>query len=49
MTNSAQVEVKAVASDDLDLVHGSKNGDVNAFEELVKRYDRKLLRQVARH
>jgi RNA polymerase sigma-70 factor (ECF subfamily) len=34
----------AVASDDLDLVHASKNGDVAAFEQLVKRYDRKLLR-----
>jgi RNA polymerase sigma-70 factor (ECF subfamily) len=29
---------------DLDLVHASKNGDVGAFEELVKRYDRKLFR-----
>ena len=26
------------------LVHASKGGDVSAFEELVKRYDRKLLR-----
>ena len=33
-----------MASDDLDLVHASKNGDVAAFEQLVKRYDRKLLR-----
>src|SRR5271156_2480800 len=31
-------------SNDLDLVHASKNGDVHAFEELVKRYDRKLFR-----
>ena len=29
---------------DLALVHASKNGDVAAFEQLVKRYDRKLLR-----
>jgi hypothetical protein len=29
---------------DLDLVHATKNGDVPAFEQLVKRYDRKLLR-----
>ena len=36
--------MRAVASDDLDLVHASKNGDVAAFEQLVKRYDRKLLR-----
>ena len=28
----------------MDLVHASKKGDVAAFEELVKRYDRKLLR-----
>ena len=43
--HSAQFEVRAaVASDDLDLVHASKDGDVAAFEQLVKRYDRKLLR-----
>ena len=36
------------ASDDLTLVHASKGGDVSAFEELVKRYDRKLLR-IAQH
>jgi len=42
--NSAQFEVRAAASDDLDLVHASKDGDVAAFEQLVKRYDRKLLR-----
>src|SRR5216684_552720 len=41
---SAQFAVSTVASDDLDLVHASKNGDVAAFEQLVKRYDRKLLR-----
>jgi RNA polymerase sigma-70 factor (ECF subfamily) len=28
----------------LDLVHANKNGDVAAFEQLVKRYDRKLFR-----
>jgi RNA polymerase sigma-70 factor, ECF subfamily len=43
-TNSSQFAVREVASDDLDLVHASKNGDVDAFEQLVKRYDRKLLR-----
>jgi RNA polymerase sigma-70 factor, ECF subfamily len=32
------------ASDDLDLVHASKNGDAAAFEQLVKRYERRLLR-----
>src|SRR5436853_277913 len=41
---SAQFEVSTVASDDLDLVHASKNGDISAFEQLVKKYDRKLLR-----
>src|ERR1700675_863537 len=42
--DSAQFAVGTVADDDLDLVHASKNGDVSAFEQLVKRYDRKLLR-----
>jgi RNA polymerase sigma-70 factor (ECF subfamily) len=46
--NSAQLAVTTVASDDLDLVHVSKNGDVAAFEQLVKRYDRKLFR-IAQH
>src|ERR1700675_441278 len=43
-TPSAQFEAWAVTSDDMKLVHASKNGDVAAFGELVKRYDRKLLR-----
>jgi RNA polymerase sigma-70 factor, ECF subfamily len=34
--------------DDLALVHASQGGDVAAFEELVKRYDRRLLR-IAQH
>ena len=42
--NSAQFAVKEVASDDLALVHASQKGDVYAFEQLVKRYDRRLLR-----
>ncbi|MGA8212532.1 MAG: sigma-70 family RNA polymerase sigma factor [Candidatus Sulfotelmatobacter sp.] len=42
--DSAQFAVREAASDDLDLVHASKDGDVTAFEQLVKRYDRKLLR-----
>jgi RNA polymerase sigma-70 factor (ECF subfamily) len=42
--HSAQFGAWAVTSDDMELVHASKNGDVAAFEELVKRYDRKLLR-----
>src|SRR5271154_4200337 len=43
-TDSAQLAMKVTASDDLDLVHASKNGDVAAFEQLVRRYDRKLFR-----
>ena len=42
--DSAEFAVTAVANDDLDLVHASKDGDVAAFEQLVKRYHRKLLR-----
>src|SRR5712691_8186196 len=44
----AQFAVSRDASDDLELVHASKNGDVSAFEQLVGRYDRKLLR-IAQH
>lgn len=41
--------VKAgIAPADLELVHASKAGDIHAFEELVHRYDRKLLR-IAQH
>src|SRR5438552_11919380 len=42
--NSAQLVVTETASDDLALVHACKHGDRAAFEELVKRYDRKLFR-----
>jgi RNA polymerase sigma-70 factor, ECF subfamily len=38
--NSAQF----AASNDLDLVHASKKGDAAAFEQLVKRHHRRLLR-----
>jgi RNA polymerase sigma-70 factor (ECF subfamily) len=41
---SAQFGMRAETNDDFDLVHASKNGDVAAFEQLVKRYDRKLFR-----
>jgi RNA polymerase sigma-70 factor, ECF subfamily len=41
--NLPQFDVTEGAGD-MDLVHASKNGDVAAFEQLVKRYDRKLLR-----
>jgi RNA polymerase sigma-70 factor (ECF subfamily) len=44
----AQLEGPEAASDDLVLVHASKRGEVVAFEELVKRYDRRLLR-IAQH
>ena len=40
----AQFGVRAETNDDLELVQASKNGDVAAFEQLVKRYDRKLFR-----
>lgn len=40
--NLPQVVGRAVR-DDLDLVHATQGGDVSAFEELVERYDRKLL------
>jgi len=43
-----QFGTQAVGNDDLDLVHASKNGDISAFEKLVSRYDRKLLR-IAHH
>ena len=44
---SAQLAVEPEI-DDIALVHASKAGDVAAFEELVKRYDRKLFR-IAHH
>ena len=42
--NSTQLAVREVASDDLELVHACKKGDVTAFEQLVKRYGLRLLR-----
>ena len=36
--------ILAMANDDLELVRASKKGDATAFEELVRRYDRKLFR-----
>jgi RNA polymerase sigma-70 factor, ECF subfamily len=41
---STEFARRAVASNDLDLVHATQNGDVSAFAQLVGRYDRKLLR-----
>jgi RNA polymerase sigma-70 factor, ECF subfamily len=46
--DSAQFAGAGVASDDLDLVHAIRNGDLSAFEQLVRRYDCKLLR-IAQH
>jgi RNA polymerase sigma-70 factor (ECF subfamily) len=43
-----QVAVRTTARDDLDLVHAAQNGDICAFEQLVGRYDRKLL-SIAQH
>jgi RNA polymerase sigma-70 factor, ECF subfamily len=43
-TDRGRLAVTAPASDDLELAHATKNGDVGAFEQLVKRYDRRLLR-----
>ena len=42
--NVTQFDVAGEVGGDTDLVHASKNGDAAAFEQLVKRYDRKLLR-----
>src|ERR1700685_2084410 len=41
---SAQFGVRAQTNDDFDLVQASRIGDVAAFEQLMKRYDRTLLR-----
>jgi RNA polymerase sigma-70 factor (ECF subfamily) len=47
-TTLAQFAGDTAARDDLDLVHATQNGDVSAFEQLVKRYDRRLFR-IAQH
>jgi RNA polymerase sigma-70 factor (ECF subfamily) len=44
IADSEQIAARAASSDDLELVHASKNGEVAAFEQLVKKYGRKLLR-----
>jgi RNA polymerase sigma-70 factor (ECF subfamily) len=48
MSGSAEFGTVCTSDDDLVLVHLSQSGDVAAYEELVKRYDRKLLR-IAQH
>jgi RNA polymerase sigma-70 factor (ECF subfamily) len=44
MCAEIQAARNETASDDLALVHACKNGDCVAFDEIVKRYDRKLFR-----
>src|ERR1700746_1290546 len=46
--NSIQTKVGEPVSDELALVQAAKKGDVSAFEELVKRYDRNVFR-IAQH
>ncbi len=48
--NTAIIETKArdAATDELALVQAAKRGDVAAFEQLVKRYDRNIFR-IAQH
>ena len=46
--NLVQPALTETACDDLPLVHACKSGDFAAFEELVKRYDRRLFR-IAQH
>ncbi|HET8667683.1 MAG TPA: sigma-70 family RNA polymerase sigma factor, partial [Terriglobales bacterium] len=41
-------KVNEPVSDELALVRAAKNGDIGAFEELVKRYDRNVFR-IAQH
>ena len=42
--DSLQLNKKISATDDMILVHASKTGDIAAFEELVRRYNSRLLR-----
>ncbi len=43
-----ETKVKDAVTDELALVQAAKRGDVTAFEELVKRYDRNIFR-IAHH
>src|SRR5512146_2803293 len=43
-----QTKVNEPPSDELELVRAAKGGDMGAFEELVKRYDRNVFR-IAQH
>ena len=44
----AQFAKATCASDDLELVHATQQGDITAFDRLIARYDGKLLR-IAQH
>jgi RNA polymerase sigma-70 factor, ECF subfamily len=46
--STIQPKVVEPVSDELALVQAAKNGDVSAFEELVRRYDRNVFR-IAQH
>jgi RNA polymerase sigma-70 factor, ECF subfamily len=48
MTDNAKSPTGCTLDQDLALVHACKNGEAAAFEQLVKRYDRKLFR-IAQH
>ena len=48
MTENVKSPMRCAFDQDLALVHACKNGDVAAFEDLVKRYDTKLFR-IAQH
>lgn len=41
---SAQFASQEVSRDEMELVHAARRGDTSAFEQLVGRYDRRLLR-----
>ena len=43
-----ETKVRDAAVDEMALVHAAKRGDVTAFEQLVKRYDRNIFR-IAQH
>src|SRR5215472_13949654 len=42
------IQLRGLETDELMLVHAAKAGDVGAFEQLVKRYDRNVFR-IAQH
>ena len=44
MCTEKQAALNETATDDLGLIRACKNGDCAAFQEIVKRYDRKLFR-----